>query len=93
MARTPHAAKQLLAEVRTEHPKATLTPVDEPDGFGTHRSFRLSKAASEMVSDHAEDIIDDHRIHTVKGTKDGCLILTFVAGTAADDRTPYGIAD
>lgn len=88
--RYPYAAKTLFGQIRAEHPKATMTAADDPDGFGVVRSVMFSKTASEQVIPMLEALVEmkDPRLVGVR-EKQGQAVVTFSAGPAADSREPF----
>lgn len=83
MARVAKAAEQLLRQVGG-------TVVGDPDGFGVRRSVRLDTHpnVSPLVTQKWLEL--DRRVRGVV-LVDGSLLVTLVAGTAADDVTPFDI--
>lgn len=91
MSRLPYAAKQLITQVTSFHPKAKATPVGLPDGLGVYRAIKFDKRTSKVlhpVMDH----LDDRRI-VGSHMEDGYLTVTFVATRHADIKTPYPLAE
>jgi hypothetical protein len=66
--RNPRSADQFLAQVQAKYKSATMDAIDEPDGFGVHRSFRFTGAAARYLS-KVLPFVDDPRIATFVSDK------------------------
>jgi hypothetical protein len=97
--RTPRAARTLIRQVReglnrkpdSKAGAETARAVDEPDGFGVHRTFEFDKVASKGLKDTLE-ALGDPRIVEVTEEK-GHVLVTFSPRTIADDSTDFALDD
>lgn len=85
--RLPHAAKTLIAEAAQLRPEAETT-TGEPDGLGVIREVTFDRTTGKLIQPLIKD--DPRIVSAVLGRKGG-LVVTFVAGIAADDRTSFGL--
>lgn len=78
MARVARAAKQLLRQVGGN-------VVGDPDGLGVYRSV-------EVDADAAKDVLHPYEPRVLALARVGDrLLVTFVAGTAADSTEPFDL--
>lgn len=99
MSRTPHAAKELTAQVRdhlgrkpdSKAGRETSAPHGDPDGLGVVRSLKFDKVASKFLSKVLPHL-DDPRI-TGYEEKSGVVTVHFSPRALADDREPFNLVD
>lgn len=91
MARLPHAAKVLNAQVVERKKQAKMVAASEPDGLGVVRTVSFNKATAKWLHPLLE-VMGDPRIETTEVTADG-LAVTFVASRLADDKGPFNFDD
>jgi hypothetical protein len=69
----------------------TAVAVDDPDGFGVHRTFKFDKTASKGLKDRLV-ALNDPRIAEVHDVG-GHVSVTFSPDSIADDSTDFALAD
>jgi hypothetical protein len=84
MPRIPRAAKQLFSEIAAVVPDAGYDPVDDPDGFGVHRTFFVT---GKDVARILEAVSIDKRIKDVSGN-----VVEFVTTVNADTSDIFNVA-
>lgn len=91
MSRQTYAAQQLTEEITALRKSAKVEVADDPDGLDVHRAVKLDKETSKALGETLEVVAqNDPRIESVENSG-GVVTVTFVAGTEADDRTPFEV--
>ena len=98
MARIPHAANVLTAQVRDKlHRKpdskagaGTSKPSGEPDGLGVYRALEFDRTASKLLSAAKDTLTEDVRIEAVEEDK-GVVTVHFSPRPIADNRTEFDL--
>jgi hypothetical protein len=85
--RLPHAGKTLIRQVGEFRPDAESN-TGEPDGLGVIREITFDRETGKLIQPL---IKDDPRIASAVLGRKGGLVVTFVSGIAADDRSACDI--
>jgi hypothetical protein len=99
MARIPHSAKTLIAQVQARYNRkpdsragtTTGTPVGDPDGLGVVRKVRFDKTSSQWLKDILP-VMDDSRIVDF-AVDDGRVVVEFSHRVDADRREKFPLAE
>lgn len=88
MARDPHAARTLIAEVRAVVPRLVVERSDL-DGLGVHRTFRLTSTDVKGLDDLAS-VVADQRVVSTRSVANG-VEVTFSHRVVADDNSTFNV--
>lgn len=94
MARIPHGAEQLIAQVRELMEGEVEVELSDLDGLNVYRTIKFDKDTSEQVAPLFDQFLDtDERIQEWTETEAGYVYITFVGTPNADWRTAYPLWD